>query len=394
MLKFQLGDLRIHLGLLTIAVLVPFFCLKHIHLIFSAVRDNRLFIGYLVYCVISGYLLNGKYFVHQLPHVGMIFIVLLFVWCVGRQWQGKFFLNFQYVLIGTGLFQFVLAHLFDYQLHWFFTGHYMGSQALSLGGRLRGFFLEPNWYGISMSFNTLLLVGPDIEKFLKKRFWPAVLSALVLVLNGSWGAIGGLFIVYGGYQIIFKLRKSILVVFLGALVLCGGGYFRSNVNVENRAYGGLNHQSRLLPLVNVFKYQIWDTEGRFWWGNGFGRWGTLAIDRGLAVIQLKRDVKYRGSCELPTMLFEVGIFGVAILLLDSILLYRRCRKGAVHHQGGIILFWIYLILYPTFQFIPYMISYFILRYKIAVKIDWRRSPSAVSKKSIRHYHYETSTASN
>jgi hypothetical protein len=267
--------------------------------------------------------------------------------------------SFHLLLIITGLIQFLLVMFFDYQLNFLGIDHY--SKGSSVTYRLRGFFVEPNWFAIAFSFNFLLLVKNDVLGFIKKHTLLFVFTLLVLVFNGSYGTLAVLVITYG-----FQFLKKNVVAGIVLAVIGSIGFF---IMLEKRAEfkkgkSGLelfNYYSRTEPFNRVNSYFEDKPLTKKIFGEGLGSWGTIAIENRLSVLTYDVRKYVRDSSELHVFLFELGLMGTFLFFLDIFYLYRRNLKPNFYINGAISLFVISFLLYPVFKFLMYMVYFFIIR---------------------------------
>ncbi len=206
-------------------------------------------------------------------------------------------------MILTGLFQYAIFKIGGVQLSFINEDHY--EKGYSVSFRLRGFFIEPNWFAISFSFNTLLLTGSNVIKFIKRNPYTATLTALVMILNGSLTTIGALTIIYS-IPIIKKTPiKGTLFSAMILSVLIGVISYRSTINPDKDNETLLNYASRWIPLTRVIEYQSNQSLLTILFGHGLGSWGTTAVNHRLSALVNEEDPSARDGSELPVFIFEL-----------------------------------------------------------------------------------------
>jgi hypothetical protein len=265
------------------------------------------------------------------------------------------------ILVFSGLFQFIVYKFFGWQVNFLDYEHYDTIQ--SFAHRLRGLFIEPNWYAIALAFNTILLIDKNLKAALQRHKFLLGLTIIVFVLNGSFGPLGLLALVL--ILELFKQNKFIAIFFAISAVVLFAGVLKMRGKIQDReGVNVLNYYSRLMPIVKVFEYMKQSSSAQVLFGYGFGSWGTLAVREELSVLVYDEDPSKRDGSELPVFLFELGLIGTFIFFFDSTVLLWSVKKGNILTKGSIFLFVSIFLLYPALKFWMYMAYYFIIRQKI------------------------------
>lgn len=367
LLKIQMGSFRLHLGVIMV-LLILYKQLRRM-----PKSDLRVFA--------QGY---WSWF----PYVLLIVVhVALYKWYAGTVTMALYFclgaaglifaffsrnhitcrgaVAFQWVLICSGLFQYTLYKVFNYQISFIDAQHYeLGAETFAT--RMRGFFLEPNWYSISLGFNTLLVVYLNEKGIVKKKVL-LLFSILCLVLNGSFTFIGVVTLVLM-FRLIIEVRRlswtriAMVVCVVGML----GGLFYQRQMEDVDSIAVINHGSRLLPLLNVIDYMSDMTFERNLFGYGLGSWPYIGIQNELGYIGMAREwvvaPTRRDSAEVQVMILEFGYVGLFLVLLDSIVSFFRFRKNLVVSCAVAFIGLCYFV-YPIYMFSMYLIPYYYLRGK-------------------------------
>ncbi|WP_299533705.1 hypothetical protein [Ulvibacterium sp.] len=272
------------------------------------------------------------------------------------------FKQFQIILIITGLIQFFVFLFFDHQINFLDTDHY--SKVSSVAIRLRGFFIEPNWYAIAISFNTFLLIGKNLSAFIKKHLTLFIVTILVMLLNGTFGTLIILLAVYG-YK---YLKKNFVIAFflliIGALTINYILEGRASIKKGKSGIELFNYGSRVRPFQKVVDYLNEQGNWKWMFGEGLGSWGTLGIENKLSVLRFEADPKFRDSSELHVFLFELGLVGTLVFFLDFLTIWFKGNREDFHLRGALLLFVAAFLLYPIFKFWMYMPYYFYVRESI------------------------------
>lgn len=359
LLKINLG-FNLHISLVVAVILVLFYLLTNIEFLGQELkRDFRLYL-FLFLCFFWGLVKSTAGVFDVSIYLVFIVITSLFVSITYSQWSTKVFLCFQWVLIITGIFQYLLYKISGYQVSFIDSEHYM--KGYSVASRLRGFFIEPNWFSIAMAFNTILLFKGRLFGLAKEHAYLVMLTFIVMILNGSFATLGILILV-----LMFPLLRTNPVTgmmsLLGVAVLLGGILIFRN-SLSHGDSNLFNYASRLIPFERVLGYQSEQGAASLLWGNGFGSWGVEAIYHRLSVLVYDMNPSVRDGSEVPVILFELGLVGLLLIIIDSIFLMYKAGIERYYLAGGVLLFLVCLAFYPVFKFLMYMPYYFYVRQSI------------------------------
>jgi hypothetical protein len=353
------GSVQFHIGIICIALTNILISLQKPSLIISPIIRERFFFLFILYCLTLGTINSNPGFISVSIYILVTINVIIFANLTYKYTSRKLFYQFQILMIATGLLQYTLYKFGGIQLSFINAEHY--EKGYSVSSRLRGFFIEPNWYAISISFNTLLLTGNNIIGFIKRSPYVAALTALVVILNGSLTTIGILSIIYSIPIIRKNPIKGTFYASLVLSILLGVITYRGAINQNADNETMLNYASRWTPLTRVIEYQSNQDFFSVIFGHGLGSWGTTAVKNRLSALVHEEEASARDGSELPVFIFELGLFGTALLLLDLLITYIRTPSRNIHIRGGLVLFLICLVFYPTLKFWMYMPYYFFLR---------------------------------
>ncbi|MCL6688670.1 hypothetical protein M8R19_08100 [Pseudomonas sp. R3.Fl] len=353
------GTVQLHIGI-ACAILTNLLVLtkRPSSLITPLRRESTLFL-FIFYSLAAGAIMFQPGYINITIYLLVTINIIIFANITYKYTTRNFFYYFQVFMIVTGLIQYGLYKFGGMQLSFINEEHY--EKGYSVSFRLRGFFIEPNWYAISLSFNTLLLTGSNIMGFIKRSPYVAAATALVMVLNGSLTTIGILAVIYSIPIIKKNPLKGTLYSALALSVLISVLSYRSAINQDKSNDTLLNYASRWIPFTRVIEYQSNQDISAILFGHGLGSWGTTAVNNRLSALVYEEDPAARDGSEIPVFIFELGLFGLALLLIDFIVTYLRTPSQHIHIRGGLILFIICLAFYPTLKFWMYMPYYFFLR---------------------------------
>jgi len=357
--KIPLFGIQIHIGVILILIVNFSTIITRPRFDFNFFKHHFFYILFGLYLFLNGLFLNGVSSLLMYFYFFLASNVLFFIYRNSSCISNNTLRYFQYILILTGLFQFFTFHLFGYQISFIDAEHY--NKGYSVAERLRGFFVEPNWFSIAITFNTLLLIKNDLIVFFRKYLFLAILTFIVFVLNGSFGLAFILFLFY------FRryLFKNFIVTIGMILVVISGLFYvtnqRSSFKESSSKVELLNTATRIIPLYRTFEYLSDERITKFFFGEGFGTWGEVAIQNNISLLTKKPDSTKRGASEFPVLFFELGFFGILLFLLDIIYLFRISKSKDSYLRAALVLFLLSLFLYPIFKFSMYMVYYFLVR---------------------------------
>lgn len=363
LLKVNIG-FKIHFGVLLILGLnFLYFILKGFKFSIKFSTLDFWFILFTLYIFFSGIIKTGT---SSLLLFFYFFLALNTYFFINQNFERieyKTIVRFQKILIVTGIFQICLYWFFDYQINFLDDiGHYFKGSSVSQ--RVRGFFVEPNWFAIAITFNTFLLIKNNILEFIKQHYYLFAFSIVVMLLNGSIGTLA-IFVGTYGYtylkkNLIMALGLAIIGVFVFTIIINK----RAEVKKNKEGIEIFNYYSRLEPLKRVNNY--FDKQDIFTraFGVGFGSWGTVAVENRLSVLVYRKNPSSRDGSELPVFIFELGYIGLIIFLFDWLTLFVKNHKKDYFIYGALLLFLVCFFLYPIFKFLMYMAYYFMIRVMI------------------------------
>ena len=357
--KISLLGIKLHIGVILILIVNLLSIITRPRFNFDFFRHHFFYILFGLYLLFNGLLLTGVSSLFMFLYFFLASNVLFFIYRNSAYISNKTLIYFQYILILTGLLQFFTFHLFGYQISFIDVEHY--NKGYSSTERLRGFFVEPNWFSIAITFNTLLLIKNDLIVFSKKYLFLAILTFIVFVLNGTFGLAFILFLFY------FRryLFKNLIITIGMILVVLSGLFYvtsqRSSFKVASSKTELLNTATRIIPLYRTIEYLSDESLVKKFFGVGFGTWGEVAIKNNISLLINEVDSQKRGASEFPVLLFELGFFGLLFFLLDIIYLFWISKKKDAYLRTALVLFLFSLFLYPIFKFLMYMVYYFLVR---------------------------------
>jgi len=263
------------------------------------------------------------------------------------------------ILCMTGVVQYLLVSVFSVQmeLRGITADHYY-----YIENRMRGFFLEPNWYGLIL-FSWLFVYMRSLKRLSLMSILLISMAIVCLFLSENrliylFSAIL-IFLFFCGSQ----LRKYRRVIPLLVLLLSGGLFIYLSVaggldgdrSAAARFYTGYNVISTMLS--SSFQDQVI--------GKGFSNWGWYSNDFEFSWSNYLFDqpLTRRDNSEIYVIFFEMGYLGVMLFIYDSWFLSGRENANTLD-VVFLICMCISGMFYPIYQFLMYMVPMMIVRSRV------------------------------
>lgn len=277
------------------------------------------------------------------------------------------------LLLFTGVSQYVISNFLGYPL--VFGGleaqYYLENPGFET--RMRGFFLEPNWYGLVLllwSCVTLSVVN------FQKKYSSLILICMLLTaqyLTGNRLTLilqAHLALSYYTqntsiriYRLLFNpllLVGLAVIMFFSAIALFG----LSNIESDRSAI------ARISTLSNVINFFSSRSYTGIFFGYGFSNWGAYSNEYLLSFSNYlgSQALSRRDNSEIYVILFEAGIFGLLLFWMDLKKNYqiegKKLDSSIRFYSLATAYFYICSLFYPTFTFAMYCIPLLLLRAKL------------------------------
>lgn len=381
--KIPLGDFNVHISHI---LLIAFFALYSQRLTYlsSFVRDNKFL--FMLFCIITIDFIRalelGVFFKVYIYFV-VALLLFYFIYSVIDKVANFHFATLSilslYLVLFGGFVQYILLYQGDTQLllAGIQEGYYENGG--SIGERLRGFFLEPNWFGLSLYFSFLAcFLFYRMGEYTRASFIiTAFLSFSALYLSGNRLIMFLLILLICGnfigsvikskkniYRLVFILFTSILVIYL-YLILSGNEYILQDRSISARSNTLV---SSFLYLTNIGELK------ELIFGMGFSNWGTLSNQALLSSYNYlgEQGLAQRDTAELQVFLLENGLLSLFLILLDAYFISKSAATNCVMRETAYISIFgvcslIFIgVFYPIYTFMMYLPFYFIIR-TIALK---------------------------
>ncbi len=266
-----------------------------------------------------------------------------------------------WVLIISGTIQYLVVNYLGAQIELRgLTAEYYRYKG-DLGNRMRGFYLEPNWFGISvLGWLCLYLAN------LSKKSWTEVVlvfsvfvclflsdNRIVLVL-AVFSVIIYLFSEKLKKYQICKFIPIILVLFF---IVIFGYLVSKGLNIEDRSA-----LARTYTAINVFNFMSNQDIFTKIFGFGFSDWGYYSnrLELSWSNYEFDQSLLRRDNAELYVFLFEMGALSVLIAIFDLVYLSKSNRNILCTTYFSYV--YILAIFYPILTYLMYMLPFLVLRY--------------------------------
>lgn len=365
--KITLLGFNVSIPLLLSGILLPFSINKEFINLFKKVfREERFLILFVLYSFFSlAWSLNTSYGARlilqfMIPSIILYLFLLTHAHIIhnSRFWEVMLFL-----LILTGYIQIFLYCVYNYQID--FRGFGRVFYDYSFGYRLRGFFQEPNWYGLFTYFSFANYY--IFCKYENKKMHPfLLLGVIIIMLLGRNRAVTLLLLGIVFIQNI-NIKKHARILFISLLLIFGFVF-----PYIAKDYTGSVRVGSIVRTYNYVKKNFSIADYIF--GKGWGSWSVISYKHTLGHVFARGDINIgnliiggRADSNEYTMTFvEVGLIGFMLLLLDLSLIFVNCfrfENTITNRLAFLFLFSITGIafFYPFFTFMPYMIAYMSIR---------------------------------
>lgn len=268
------------------------------------------------------------------------------------------------ILLLTGGFQYFLINVLGIQLELrsVSSEYYAGNGDLAF--RMRGFFLEPNWFGLVLFSWTYLFIR-STEKFSKLDRLLILLVALAMYLSGNrliYLLSLVIFLVSFIRDDMFLIKRwlpisSFIIAFFAFVYL----------SIEWDGTGDRSAIARLYTAANIFR--IWLDSDIFIkiFGFGFSNWGYYSnlLEFSWSNYLFDQSLTRRDNSELYVVVFEMGLFGLAIIVLDLVCVGIKSKN--ILDSMFILSFYIAAFFYPIYSFLMYLFPLMVVRSRIFEK---------------------------
>ena len=362
LLKASVAGFYVQAGIIiAMAALLAMLADKNYHFNEKIVKkDNTIIIFYILIAI---GLPNA---VHLAVYFKMLFYFLVFTLVYIYVSESSGSVNIQRLssicvltLCVTGIFQYGFADIFSMQLE---LRGVQSEHYYYLANRMRGFFLEPNWYGLIL-FSWLFVYVRSLERLALYPIFLIALSVSCLFLSENrliYFFLALFIFVYFFGGLAGRLRRFIPVVILLSsgglfLYLAMAGGLDGDRSAAARFYTGYNVVSTMLsyPLDAQLL------------GKGFSNWGWFSNELELSWSNYLFDqsLTRRDNSEIYVVFFEMGYLGLLLFIYDGWFLGSK-READTLDVVFLMCMYIAGMFYPIYQFLMYMLPMMIVRNRV------------------------------
>ncbi|VVN55698.1 hypothetical protein PS685_01964 [Pseudomonas fluorescens] len=307
---------------------------------------------------LKNYLVTLTYFV--IPYIFFITVKLNYK---DSTWE-KASVICLWTLILTGVFQYITANFLGLQITFGnLTSDYYTTK---FGLRMRGFFLEPNWYGV-MLLQWLALCLHFNLKSSKPVPWLLILLSLTclmlsdnrLTLLLSLILITIYLLSRGGFKLQFSALSPKLLATSAAIIFI----LMSAPNLRQMTDEDRSISARTVAMSSTLSFMGNNASISEWLrGYGFSNWGyysnlyLLTPSNYLGEQSLTR----RDNSEIYVTLFEMGITGLLLVLYEILRTKPRSKKNNIAYFIICSTF-VCGLFYPIYTFFLYMLPFLVAR---------------------------------
>lgn len=370
LVKIPLAGVQMHVGLWVFVFMGMYFSVVCRSSFCSFFKSNIAFMFYVILSIFSIFFAySSGVFFKVFSYIVFFVFFSMAVWQLqGGVDAGRLFFALTVLLIAGGWGQFTLYKIFGFQVSLSGLDASYYQLGGSIEGRMRGLFLEPNWFGLFLYLSfccclTFSNLTPRVARLLTFVVGLALFfsgNRIILLLYAVF------LIVYWGRGIFSKrlLFSSLVSIFVVLFGLVLTAYFDSDLAAVDRSFS-----ARSVSFQRVLEHFSGSSILNYIFGFGFSSWGWSSNEFGLGVLNFMRDqsLTSRDTAELHVILFEQGMLGVFILAVDSFVYVFRCWRLS-HTNRELIGFSVVVmsvpliaLVYPLFTFMPYLLPYIYIR---------------------------------
>lgn len=372
-LKLIIGNIRIHLGILTIlllSILAALIAPKKILL--TLVNDKLIVfaIGFLSLHAlfsrdIGNFLFLSSYFAIS---IALYLFISINIKNIDPFETAKLSI---FLILLTGAIQYFLSNILNYQL--IFGGidisYYMANPQFEK--RMRGFFLEPNWFGLALLlWSCVLIYQPHNNKEKSTAIKILALSLAAQYLTGNritlilqLHLLLSVFVKTRHIKIRALIFNPIILSTISGLIFFTANYLFGIAAIESDR----SAIARIATLSNVLQFFARHDYSGIFAGYGFSNWGAYSNEYLLSFSNYlgEQELSRRDNSEIYVVLFETGIIGLLLFFLDLKRgwgIEKRKRPNTLPtYSLALSYFFVCSLFYPTYTFAMYCIPLIILR---------------------------------
>ena len=367
LIKINFDDFRIHISHLLIILAVVASLASSKKWATNYARNNKTIVYLLVYLLLHAFFSSDlKTYLIVLSYFILAVMTHVAIFTYANKINFSYFFRISLiVLIITGLAQYLLHNIANYQLVLGGLSEDYYSDGGSIADRMRGFFLEPNWYGLYLA---ACLIGYMITATQpRKTLYLLVFSIICLYLSGNrltlYFSLLSIF-VYFYEKNVHRVPKITLLIAclapMGFLIALTFSSALSESVGEDRSASARSFTALKTATYIQNNFSI----PSLLFGNGLSTWGEVSFQENLSArATAEKSKTARDTSESYVVLFELGIIGVILFLMDFRATWNLAARRPESSQ---IIIMTMLVLnaafyYPIFYFMMYLAPYFAAR---------------------------------
>lgn len=367
LIKINLEDFRIHISHLLLIIAMALSAISTKKWLGQYARQNRTIIFLLVYLLLHVFIAADlKTYIVVLSYFLLAIMTHAAIFTYANKINfNLFFKRTLILLVATGFAQYLLYVVFNYQISLGGLSDTYYNDGGSIANRMRGFFLEPNWYGLYLASAFIGYIMTLDEK--RPHILLMSLSFACLFLSENRLT---LYFVLLSTSIFFyekhvhKIQKYFLIMVCLAPII-----FLLTLTFSDTLSGAAgDDRSVSARSVTVLKTATY-IENNFsppslLFGNGLSTWGEIAYQENLSSrASSEKSKTARDTSESYVVVFELGLVGALLFFLDF---YTTCNTATKRTEKTQIIILSSLVFcaafyYPTFYFMMYLAPYFAAR---------------------------------
>ena len=366
LVKIPIGAFYLHssvvlvLSVIYIGIISKPHTIKKLHT--TLLKDKFVFLLLIYILAHSIVALNILVYITMLSYLLLYILLYLYfsVYCRDTNWKilSQVALT---ILLVTGLMQYISIRFFNTHLtlRGLDSSYYQGKE--NFGTRMRGFFLEPNWYGLII-YSWLYLYASLVKKISLNNiiFIAAIIGAIILSQNRLIIIFLCLHLVLYSLPKHFNItRRAYPIIAIFFSILGYGLLSFYGLDVSDRSA-----MARLYTSTNIVDLYTKSSFSEQIFGYGFSNWGHYSNELNFSWSNYMQDqpLTRRDNAEIYVFLFETGFVSLLIFACDMVYIARKSRSP----HDSLFLFSIIIsgLFYPIYTFMFYVVPFMIIRSKV------------------------------
>ncbi|WP_425054907.1 hypothetical protein [Pseudomonas abyssi] len=363
LLKINLGSFHLQLGVAIILLASP--------LIFLSLKSEPTTLDATYFVLLIYIFLNFPFAINKDVFLTGLSYVLIFTILYKTIGRVSRFINWERVstfalltLIITGFFQYSLINIFDHQLELRGIDASYYQHKGNLGYRMRGFFLEPNWFGLTLFSWSFL--------FIYKKASFSTIDFLILLLTAVCIYLSENRLIYILYLYIitmffFSKRAESLSKLVPVLSVSVAIFIYILLSISGLDLTDRSAAARTYTMAQTWNVWIESSLIEKIFGYGFSNWGYYSNLWELSWSNYRFDqaLTRRDNAEIYVFLFEMGLASIILFMVDLFFIGKKSKKPIL----PIFISSIYIssFFYPIFNFLFYLIPMMVVRHEILKK---------------------------